>query len=152
MAQNRALPLFQSFELLLGGQGLKDKSLRQILHAMNMLFQSSSVQLWAEALEGSGTFHKMLGCALGGVSASVLHATRADETVKGDVSAQIQVKYLCTTARIVLAGPETFVLLVDATARRDAGGSATGDGAALMGLLIDAWVDRVSTPVAGLAG
>ncbi|BGP36629.1 hypothetical protein JCM10449v2_000530 [Rhodotorula kratochvilovae] len=114
-----ATDFFAAIAPLLDGLALD--ALKVVLHALNTVFQTAPPQCWAAALDASGAFD---------VFVRVVSAK--------DTSALITTKYLCSLARIILAGPETFHQLVSASAAR------TGSSAdAILDALLVQFVDRL---------
>ncbi|KAM0755992.1 ARM repeat-containing protein [Meredithblackwellia eburnea MCA 4105] len=111
--------IFQAFEILLDDLSLE--ALKQILRTMEMVFQSAPIDAWAMSLESSNTMLRLVGAVL-----------------KND-NPQIATKYLCTLARILLAGPSTFEQLIQATAVKL--GSASP--AHIFDALVNLWIERV---------
>ncbi|KAI5481425.1 hypothetical protein MNV49_004181 [Pseudohyphozyma bogoriensis] len=93
-----ATELFIGIEGLLGE--LKLEAVKYILHAVDTVLQAAPIATWAAALEGSGTMVKLVN------------------PLNPAENALIVSRYLCTLSRIVIAGPETFHQLVEATAAR----------------------------------
>ncbi|GAA6047821.1 hypothetical protein JCM3770_004659 [Rhodotorula araucariae] len=114
-----AADFFAAIAPLLDGLALD--ALKVVLHALNTAFQTAPPQCWAAALDASGCFDGFVKV----VSAK-------------DTSALIATKYLCSLARIILAGPETFHQLVSASAVRT-GASAEG----ILDALLAQFVDRL---------
>ncbi|GAA5857039.1 hypothetical protein JCM8547_007927 [Rhodosporidiobolus lusitaniae] len=101
--------------------GLKLEAVKVVLHALNTVFQTAPAATWIEALEASGCF------------ASFLKVVSAE-----DSSALIVTKYLCSIARVILAGPEPFQQLLVATTGRT---GSTPDQ--LLDLVITQFVERL---------
>ncbi|ORY75687.1 armadillo-type protein [Leucosporidium creatinivorum] len=111
--------LFAAFEDLLGE--LKLEAVKVILHGLNTVVKTSPIDNWAGTLDSSAAFIKLL--------TPLSHS---------ETPVLIVTKYLCSVARIVLAGPETFLQLVEAAAVRT--GSSSDN---ILALLLSSWIDRL---------
>lgn len=152
-----------AFETLMGD--LKLTAVKMILRALNMVFQTSSIDLWASSLDGSNAFAKLIYPLRSDVSRPFpfLDPNEFRQTLpffeyKGSCSHCYQMWVLisqpleilltlptpfspdlCSISRIVLAGPDTFHQLCAATAPRL--GLSYDE---LLSALLDQWIEKVS--------
>ncbi|KDE05416.1 hypothetical protein MVLG_04211 [Microbotryum lychnidis-dioicae p1A1 Lamole] len=104
--------LFRALSTVLGDDSadLRFEPTKVILHGLTTIFQTCPIQLWAAQLEDSIVFVKLW---------TAMRPQPEDRR-----EARTVTRYLLALARIVLAGPETFFQLIEASAARTGLGQA----------------------------
>ncbi|KAK4702500.1 importin-11, partial [Phenoliferia sp. Uapishka_3] len=137
LAELCANEIFIAFEDLLGDLNLEP--LKAVLHAMEAVFSTAPTLTWATALDGSGALMKIFKAATGIESAQIVTKCLLDlEPEDEETLPNALLTDLCTTSRIVLADPDTFDQLVQASSARM--GCSPED---LTRALATQWIDRL---------
>ncbi|SCV68568.1 BQ2448_689 [Microbotryum intermedium] len=104
--------LLRAFSTVMGDHSavLKFEPTKVILHGLTTVFQTCPIELWAANLDDSAVFIKLW--------------TSLRPQTEDRREARTVTRYLLALARIVLAGPETFFQLIEASAARAGLGQA----------------------------
>ncbi|KAM0793458.1 hypothetical protein ACM66B_000901 [Microbotryomycetes sp. NB124-2] len=116
-----AVNLAASLESILGD--IKLDALKKILHAVDTILQLAPANVWATAFDETNLFIKLLKDVI---------------AEQGEGQALIVTRYLATVSRLLLAGSDVFLHLVDSAAAKT--GSSSDD---ILTRLVTVWSDRL---------